>query len=65
MSDFQKYLAKRKKADSELADNYSEDYQAASFSALTRESDIQISCRFSFTLGCMALSTLLSTLAVL
>ncbi len=37
MSDFQKYLTKRKKADPELADNYDEGYQAFKFGVLLKE----------------------------
>ena len=44
---------------------FSHKHKSKAFSAWVRESDIQISCRFSLTLGCIALGTLLSTLAVL
>ncbi|ALO34765.1 XRE family transcriptional regulator [Colwellia sp. MT41] len=37
MSDFQKYLANRKKVDSELADNYDEGYQSFKFGVLLKE----------------------------
>ena len=37
MSDFQKYLAKRKKADFELFDNYTEGYQSFKFGVLLKE----------------------------
>ena len=37
MSDFPKYLANRKKTDSELADNYDEGYQSFKFGVLLKE----------------------------
>ncbi|MBL0710080.1 MAG: helix-turn-helix transcriptional regulator [Colwellia sp.] len=37
MSDFQKYLANRKKVNAELADNYDEGYQAFKFGVLLKE----------------------------
>jgi ribosome-binding protein aMBF1 (putative translation factor) len=37
MSDFQKYLAKRKETDLDLADNYNEGYQTFKFGMLLKE----------------------------
>ena len=37
MSDFQKYLAKRKEADSDLANNYEEGYLTFKFGVLLKE----------------------------
>jgi HTH-type transcriptional regulator/antitoxin HipB len=37
MSDFQKYLSKRKGVDTELADNYDEGYQAFKFGVILKE----------------------------
>ena len=37
MSDFQKYLTKRKEVDSELTDNYDKGYQSFKFGVLLKE----------------------------
>lgn len=37
MSDFQKYLAKRKEIDTDFADNYDEGFQAFKFGVLLKE----------------------------